>query len=101
LPDLRWLNVGDAGVSIAVMKGDASTDDAELEYLMWPRIENVGVAGDERSEAEEFCVLYADEVEDERSISVSCMLSRFLLSSTSFGRSSGFSILVIALLYSS
>jgi hypothetical protein len=31
-----------------------SIDEAELGYLKWPRVENVGVTGEGISEAEEF-----------------------------------------------
>jgi len=47
-------NVGDEGLSAMVLwKGD-SIDDAELGYLIWPRLENVGVTG-EGIEFDELC----------------------------------------------
>jgi hypothetical protein len=43
--------LGDEG--LAGLIGDSSMDEDELEYLRWPRVENVGVTGEGRSEADE------------------------------------------------
>jgi hypothetical protein len=50
------MNVGDDGLSVAGVFKDASTDEAELEYLSCPRIEKVGVTGDGMSDVDELCV---------------------------------------------
>jgi hypothetical protein len=50
------MNVGDDGLSATEVWYDDSIEEAELEYLKCPRAENVGVTGDEISEAEEFWV---------------------------------------------
>lgn len=50
------MNVGDDGLSTTEVWYDDSIEEAELEYLKWPREENVGVTGEGISEAEEFWV---------------------------------------------
>jgi hypothetical protein len=50
------MNVGDEGLSTTEVWYDDSTEETELGYLKCPRVENVGVTGDGRSDAEELCV---------------------------------------------
>jgi hypothetical protein len=47
--------MGDAGLSVTgVFIRETSIDETELEYRRWPRVEKVGVAGGEISDADEF-----------------------------------------------
>jgi hypothetical protein len=54
LPVFGPMNVGDDGLSLIGLWRDDSIEEAELEYLKCPRVENVGVTGEGISEAEEF-----------------------------------------------
>ncbi len=99
MPVFDKVYVGDDGLSTTDVWYNDSSEEAELGYRKCPRVENVGVTGDGRSDADEFCVW----VEEERSISDSDMLSLFLRSSTKSGSKSGLSFgdMVLLLIVSS
>lgn len=87
MPLFGPVNEGEDGLSTREVWYGDSIEEAELEYLKWPGLENVGVTGEGFSDCEEFG-MYG---EDERSTSESHMPSLFLRSSTNCGRNSGLS----------
>jgi hypothetical protein len=56
LPVFDPTNDGEDGLSTTELWYVDSIDEAELGYLKCPRLENVGVMGEGRSDADEFCV---------------------------------------------
>jgi hypothetical protein len=87
LPDFEAVKVGDCGPSDAWK--EESMEDAELGYLRCPCREKVGVTGEGPSEVVDVC----ENEDEERSISASTILSRFLFSSATFcGKIKGLSL---------
>ncbi len=46
------VNVGDDGVSVSGECIELSRDETELPYLTWPRLDSVGVVGEEEGQSE-------------------------------------------------
>ena len=53
MPVFELANVGEDGLSVAEVWTVESIEEAELEYLKWPRLEKVGVRGEGISATEE------------------------------------------------
>jgi len=80
--------VGEDGLSTRVDCSEGSMEKTELEYRIWPRVEKVGVTGDDTSDVDGSCMSEPCEL----FISASSKLSLFLRSSTNCGNNNGFNI---------